>query len=98
MSDDIERSVASAGSQPVAWAAWFDGEDKPDGDFTFPTLENASEWCGKRKARPVALFDRKQFSFLTDEEKRAIQVARKCLLPCQDDFDATLGRLLERLG
>ena len=35
---------------------------------------------------------------LTDKEREAIAVARRCLLPCHDDFDATLGRLLERMG
>jgi hypothetical protein len=35
---------------------------------------------------------------LADAEREAIEVARRCLLPCHDDFDATLGRLLERLG
>ncbi len=39
-----------------------------------------------------------QGSLLTDEERSAIAVARRCLLPCHDDFDATLGRLLERMG
>jgi hypothetical protein len=46
-----------------------------------------------------AAFDRQMRQpTLTDEEREAIRVARKCLLPCHDDFDATLGRLLERLG
>jgi hypothetical protein len=33
---------------------------------------------------------------LTDEERSAIEVARRCLMPCHDDFDATLRALLER--
>ena len=42
--------------KPVAWVAWFEGEDSPDPDFTFSTPERAERWCGPRGATPTPLY------------------------------------------
>lgn len=42
------------------------------------------------------VFIDEQTPMLTDDEITAIEVARRCLLPCHDDFDAIISSLLKR--
>ena len=93
MSDSEERSVASAGSQPVAWAVEFDGEVEP--------------FCGsfdKSEAIKVAggvgrVFPLWRSPSLTDAEREAISAAA-CI--CEDagrtDIAVIINTALERLG
>ncbi len=56
MSDENERSVASAGSvagKPVAWIAVFDGDDA-DGEFVWPDKGRAIEWASTRPRVQIA--------------------------------------------
>jgi hypothetical protein len=98
-----EPSLASAGSHGDAalWAlAWNEDAGRIDPEWVYGTREEATEvnetGCyGRATVTPLY---RTPQPTLTDEEREAIEVARRCLLPCHDDFDATLGRLLERMG
>jgi hypothetical protein len=100
MSDETERSVASAGSvagEPFAWVAWFDDEDTPDADFLFSTKERADEWCCKRGADAVPLY-RQPHPMLTAEERRGVTRALQVAEEFHDSrLIATLRGLLERI-
>lgn len=84
-------------NEPVAWVAWFDDEDRPDGDFVFSTKERADSWCRKRGAATVPLY---LAPMLTDEEREAVhQAAIRVEALCQigsQQRAATLRKLLER--
>jgi hypothetical protein len=79
MSDDntqggAEPSPASAGSQPVAWIAVFDGHDA-DGEFCWPDRGRAMEWAAARPGVTIApLYLQPQLT-LTDAERGAIKEA-----------------------
>jgi hypothetical protein len=93
MSDENERSVASAGSQPVAWAVEFDGEVEPF-CLSFDKGKAIGEAGGD--GRVVALY---RSPTLTDEERVAISAAA-CI--CEDagrtDIAVIINTALERLA
>jgi len=91
--ETAEPSGASAGSQPVAWVAF--ATDGSETSAVYSLYEQARAAADEWNWDVAPLYARPT---LTDEEQEAIRVARKCLLPCHDDFDATLGGLLERMG
>ena len=108
MSDDTERSVASAGSQPVAWSVDWDGEI--DCDFVYRDRESAMDVIADNDETSgvvVPLYRQPQPT-LTDEERHAIAVVRNCAMTRAERFltqsdaerEATLvlWRLRERLG
>jgi hypothetical protein len=72
--DAAEPSPASAGSQPVAWIAVFDGHDA-DGEFVWPDRGRAMEWASARHGVTIApLYLQPQLT-LTGKERDAIQMA-----------------------
>jgi hypothetical protein len=97
MSDDTERSVASAGSQPVAWAVEFDGEVEP---FCLSFDKGKAIYEAGGVGRVVALY---RSPTLTDAEREAIAwfsiysdtpgeerhavVLEKLIARCRVDFD-----------
>ena len=91
--DGAEPSPASAGPHGSNGlvAYYVHGSEYDTGcEFEFVTLSREhAEASGGTVATLVRL---------TDEEREAIAVAKRCLLPCHADFDATLSALLERLG
>lgn len=93
-----QGSVPDSGNwnEPVAWAAWFDDEDKPDADFLFRNKEQADCWCRKRGADSVPLYRHPQPT-LTDEEREAVKWAADHL-DASGFGSATLRKLLERLA
>ena len=95
-----EPSPASAGSQgpdiTVRLRRWTHSVDAVSASDIMDEAAGVIEKL-RRRLRLLDAAVRSQPT-LTDEEREAVRVARKCLLPCHDDFDATLGRLLERMG
>jgi hypothetical protein len=101
MSDDIERSVASAGSQPVAWAV----TSGPPGDLSvyeaFADHHKDEAMSLARKClfgetnRPLPLAPLYFAPALTDEEREAVSYYLGTGGP--DGVDATLRELLERM-
>jgi hypothetical protein len=93
MSDDTERSVASAGSQPVAWAVEFEGEVEPF-CLSFDKSKAINEAGGVGRVFPLW-----RSPTLTDEEREAISAAA-CI--CEDagraDIAVIINTALERLG
>ena len=98
MSDDIERSVASAGSQPVAWAVEFDGEVEPF-CLSFDKGRAIDEAGGVGRVVPLY-----RSPTLTDEERHAIAVVRNCAMTraerflTQSDAEREATLVLWRLG
>jgi hypothetical protein len=111
MNDENERSVASAGSQPVAWAV----TDGPPGDLSVyeafadhqkdEAMSLARECLFGETNRPLPLAPLYFAPTLTDEEREAIEIAIPFLpdgpyteydgTP-RPDRRATLRALLER--
>jgi hypothetical protein len=91
MSDTNERSVASAGSQPVAWAVQFDGEVEPF-CLSFDKGKAIDEAGGVGRVVPLY-----RSPTLTDAEREAIELAIATWV-CKPQLKATLRGLLERLG
>ena len=103
--DDATLSAASAGSQPVAWIAVFDGHDA-DGEFVWPDKGRAMEWASSRPGVTIApLYLQPQ---PTDREFDAIRWAADTLCVGWNDLKPddkdrsrkavnTLRLLLERL-
>ncbi len=96
MSDDTERSVASAGSQPVAWSVDWDG--KIDCDFVYRDRESAMDVIADNDETSgvVVPLYREPQPTLTDEEREAIVAAIR--RGGQWRWSETLRGLLERLG
>jgi hypothetical protein len=69
--DGAEPSPASAGSQPVAWAAVFDGE--VDAEFVWPFMADALAWAAARPGVEIVPLYRHPQPTLTDEEREAIE-------------------------
>jgi hypothetical protein len=102
--DSAAMSPASAGSQPVAWIAVFDGHDA-DGEFVWPGRGRAMEWASARHGVTIAPLYRQPQPTLTDEEREAINMSRQILVsdpsmnPAQRaEWAITLSRLLDRTG
>jgi hypothetical protein len=72
--DGAEPSPASAGSQPVAWIAVFDGHDA-DGEFVWPDRGRAMEWASARQGVTIAPLYLQPQPTLTDEEREALEWA-----------------------
>ena len=70
--DDAEPSLASAGSQPVAWIAVFDGHDA-DGEFVWPDRGRAMEWASARQGVTIAPLYRQPQPALTAEEWASVK-------------------------
>ncbi len=87
MSDTNERSVASAGSQPVAWAVEFDGEVEPF-CLSFDKVRAINDAGGV--GRVVALY---RSPTLTDAER---QVIFRAMYRAAGADSAILWSLLER--
>jgi hypothetical protein len=106
MSDDntqggAEPSPASAGSQPVAWIAVFDGHDA-DGEFVWADRGRAMEWASARQGVTIAPLYLQPQPTLTDAEREAIESCIWDYEQCDDDegcanMVSTLRGLLERL-
>ena len=105
MSDTNERSVASAGSQPVAWAV----TAGPPGDLSVyeafadhqkdEAMSLARECLFGETNRPLPLAPLYFAPTLTDEEREAIRRASfVCDQTGLEKSAATLRALLERLG
>jgi hypothetical protein len=99
--DGAEPSPASAGSQPVAWIAVFDGHDA-DGEFVWPDRGRAMEWASARQGVTIAPLYLQPQPTLTDEETLAIKTAIVYLkedpaLPGIAEDKESLRGLLERL-
>jgi hypothetical protein len=99
MSNDTERSVASAGSQPVAWSVDWGGEI--DCDFVYRDRESAMDVIADNDETSgvvVPLYRQPQPA-LTDEEREAISAAA-CI--CEDagrtDIAIAVNTALSRLG
>jgi hypothetical protein len=93
MSDTNERSVASAGSQPVAWSVDWDGEI--DCDFVYRDRESAMDVIADNDETSgvvVPLYRQPQPT-LTDEER---QVIFRAMYRAAGVDSAVLGSLLER--
>jgi len=90
MSDTNERSVASAGSQPVAWAVEFDGGVEPF-CLSFDKGKAIDEAGGVGRVVPLY-----RSPTLTDEERGAIEWASTVEWG-SNPHAATLRGLLERL-
>ena len=90
MSDTNERSVASSGSQPVAWAVEFDGGVEPF-CLSFHKGKAIDEAGGVGRVVPLY-----RSPTPTDEERDAIGEAIR--LGDQWGWSETLRGLLERLG
>ena len=103
MSDDIERSVASAGSQPVAWAV----TSGPPGDLSvyeaFADHHKDEAMSLARKClfgetnRPLPLAPLYFAPALTDEEREAVLEGMAIIANAGWNNDG-LRCLLERLG
>ena len=102
MGDENERSVASAGSQPVAWSVDWDGEI--DCDFVYRDRESAMDVIADNDETSgvvVPLYLHPQPT-LTDEEREAIKRAAALVgsQPCDNDQAMedyeTLRGLLDR--
>ena len=96
MSEENERSVASAGSQPVAWAVEWKVDTKIDRSticYTEDAAQRKADECPALDGVVVPLYRQPT---LTDAEREAVTVA------CGDSSQwgrphvATLMRLLER--
>jgi hypothetical protein len=95
--DGAEPSLASAGSQPVAWAAVFDGE--VDAEFVWPFMAYALAWAAARPGVEIVPLYRQQQPALTDEERDAVEwFARHSNHGMSMRRSATLRSLLERLS
>jgi hypothetical protein len=81
MSNDTERSVGSAGSQPVAWAVEFVGEVEPF-CLSFAKGKAIDEAGGV--GRVVALY---RSPTLTDEEREAVEWAINKTAQSYDDAE-----------
>jgi hypothetical protein len=103
MSDDIERSVASAGSQPVAWAVTIG----PPGDLSVyeafadhqkdEAISLARECLFGETNRPLPLAPLYFAPTLTDEERKAIAwFSIYSDTPGEEPHAAVLANLLER--
>jgi hypothetical protein len=92
--DDAEPSPASAGSQPVAWIAVFDGHDA-DGEFVWPDRGRAMEWASARQGVTIAPLYLQPQPTLTDEERGAVEWYAAY---GAGDHAATLRSLLARLS
>jgi hypothetical protein len=101
MSDDTERSVASAGSQPVAWSVDWDGEI--DCDFVYRDRESAMDVIADNDETSgvvVPLYRQPQPT-LTDEERTFLRMVRDTYAMQDDDevcgmIAASISGLLER--
>jgi hypothetical protein len=104
MSDDntqggAEPSPASAGSQPVAWIAVFDGHDA-DGEFVWADRGRAMEWASARQGVTIAPLYLQPQPTLTDAEREAIEAAIRswpAIGVSRENVDSLRG-LLERLS
>jgi len=108
MSDENERSVASAGSQPVAWAV----TAGPPGDLSVyeafadhqkdEAMSLARECLFGETNRPLPLAPLYFAPTLTDEEREAVRFSSKIdgphNVPVANKRAATLRGLLDRLG
>jgi hypothetical protein len=94
--DGAEPSLASAGSQPVAWIAVFDGHDA-DGEFVWPDRGRAMEWASVRQGVTIAPL---YLSLtLTDEERESLEsLVFAARLYAPERTAGVIQRLLERLG
>jgi hypothetical protein len=103
MSNDNERSVASAGSQPVAWAVEFDGEVEPF-CLSFDKGKAIDEAGGVGLVVPLY-----RSPTLTNEEREALLFCYRAALPEAEKLGGNAGELcrihpdtlrglLERLG
>ena len=100
--DTPEPSLASAGSQPEAWAVEWRGDTKIDRSTVCYTEDAAKRRAGECPAlggAAVPLYRATQPA-LTDEEKAAIALAKSRLGMSDGDWQAddVLAALLERLG
>jgi len=101
MSDTNERSVASAGSQPVAWSVDWDGEI--DCDFVYRDRESAMDVIADNDETSgvvVPLYRQPQPT-LTDEERTFLRMVRDTYAMQDDDevcgmIAASISGLLER--
>jgi hypothetical protein len=97
--DTPEPSLASAGSQPVAWAAVFDGE--VDAEFVWPFMADANAWAAARPGVEIVPLYRKPQPALTGKEREAVQQAIDSGYGMEDAEPwalETLRELLNRLG
>jgi hypothetical protein len=96
--DGAEPSSASAGSQPVAWIAVFDGHDA-DGEFVWPDRGRAMEWASARQGVTIAPLYLQPQPTLTDAEREAVawcvEMAATTATECDEELAALRG-LLER--
>jgi hypothetical protein len=103
MSDDntqggAEPSPASAGSQPVAWIAVFDGHDA-DGEFVWADRGRAMEWASARQGVTIAPLYLQPQPTLTDAEREAVRRAAAVADEFHDyRLSAALRGLLGRLS
>jgi hypothetical protein len=100
MSDENERSVASAGShgEPVAWWVTLPGRDFP----YLSHIQDRALFCQNEEpgSEVIPLY---RSPTLTDEEREAIACAAESYADNDDDEDcarvaATLRGVIERLG
>lgn len=95
--DGASKSRETVQQEPVAWAAWFRGENAPDGDFCWPTPhEQARQWCDQRDARLVPLYRAPQPT-LTDEEREAVEASMYFWSRGVGPHAVVLRDMLERL-
>jgi hypothetical protein len=97
MGDENERSVASAGSQPFAWAADIPGKFGAAPTVLFGYTEKlvrSIAAAGGDVVRPFPLY---RSPTLTDAEREAIELAIETWV-CKPQLKATLRGLLERQG
>ena len=106
MSDDTERSVASAGSQPVAW-----GNEDDDGIYEVGLSEAHAHYVleraanGKYSHRNPRIVPLYRSPTLTDEEREALwcavcdynSMSRMMHKPTHGEIGSTLASLFERL-
>ena len=93
--DSAAMPPASAGSQPVAWAAVFDGE--VDAEFVWPFMADANAWAAARPGVEIVPLYRQPQPTLTDEEREAIRwVVGEALSVDGVSIQPTLRSLLAR--
>ena len=100
--DTNEPSLASAGSQPVAWAVWSPTWDYPISYASiYKRYEEAVEVCGKIGCSVDDIVPLYRSPTLTDEERTAIGLACSVfedykMSRLHSAADEVLERLLER--